>query len=282
MLRVGEHVLDRPGLRHLAGVHDDQAVGDVAGARDVVRDVEEGDALAPAQRRHEVEHADAHGDVEHRDRLVGQDQLGPARERLRETDALPLPATQLIGVLVEEVLCRQEAHRFEQALGLLVPAAPAQVGAVELERANDPVRYAVDRAQRAVWILEDHRHVAAVREHIPARAQRRQRPSAVEDVAARRPVHHGDQPRERALPAAALADDGDDLVLVEAEVDVVDGVQPAARPQAAQAEVLGEADGAEELFGLGPGRKVNHRTGSTAPARLRERRTRAARSCTAP
>ena len=150
MLRVGEHVLDRPGLRHLAGVHDDQAVGDVAGARDVVRDVEEGDALAPAQRRHEVEHADAHGDVEHRDRLVGQDQLGPARERLRETDALPLPATQLIGVLVEEVLCRQEAHRFEQALGLLVPAAPAQVGAVELEhRAGEADDGWGDRQARA-------------------------------------------------------------------------------------------------------------------------------------
>ena len=45
MLGVGQHGLDRAGLDDPAGVHHHHPVGDVAGAGDVVGDVEERDAL---------------------------------------------------------------------------------------------------------------------------------------------------------------------------------------------------------------------------------------------
>ena len=78
------------------GVHHDQPVRDVPGARDVVRDVEDRDALLVAQLRHQVEQADPDRHVEHGDRLVGQDQLRPRRQRLGEADPLPLAAAQLV------------------------------------------------------------------------------------------------------------------------------------------------------------------------------------------
>src|SRR5215813_8184126 len=53
VLGVGEHVLDRPGFGDLARVHDDQAVGDVPGAGEVVGDVEDRHPLGVAQPRHE-------------------------------------------------------------------------------------------------------------------------------------------------------------------------------------------------------------------------------------
>ncbi len=44
-----QHRVGRALLDDLAGVHDEDLVGDVPGAREVVRDVEEGDvALAPS------------------------------------------------------------------------------------------------------------------------------------------------------------------------------------------------------------------------------------------
>ena len=45
--RIREHLRDRPLLDDLAGVHDEDVVGDVARARQVVRDIEERDAAYP-------------------------------------------------------------------------------------------------------------------------------------------------------------------------------------------------------------------------------------------
>jgi len=48
--------------------------------------------LALAKLGHQVEDPDADRDVEHRHRLVGDDQLRTQAERLREPDPLALPA----------------------------------------------------------------------------------------------------------------------------------------------------------------------------------------------
>ena len=55
---------------------------DVAGAGDVVGDVEQRNALFLPQPGHQVEQPDADGHVQHGDRLVGQDQLGPVGQGL--------------------------------------------------------------------------------------------------------------------------------------------------------------------------------------------------------
>ena len=100
---VGEHVLDRPGLGDLAGVHHDQPVRDVPRAGDVVSDVEDGHVFLVAQLGHQVEQADPDRHVQHRHRLVGQDQLGPHGQRLGEADPLPLAAAQLVREPLQHV-----------------------------------------------------------------------------------------------------------------------------------------------------------------------------------
>ena len=118
--RVLQHLLDRALLDDLAGVHDEHGVGDVAGAREVVRDVEEREPLALLQVEHQVEDPDPDRDVEHRDRLVGDDHRGLDRERARDRDALALPARQLVRVLRRVVRGRDEADRLEQLVDALV------------------------------------------------------------------------------------------------------------------------------------------------------------------
>ena len=268
---MGEHVLDRAALGDVPGVHHDQAVGDVARARDVMCDVQERDALSPAEGGHQVQHADADRDVEHGYRLVGQDQLGPACERLRESDPLPLPPAQLVGIFAKKVARGHKADRFEQALRLVLTAPPAEVRPVQLQGPHDAVRDLIDGAQRPVGVLENHRHPAAVLQHLAPRAQALHRLAPVQDVAGRRFVDPGDQTRDRALAAATLADQGDDLVLVDREVDAVDAVQVATRKEPAKTEMLGEVDSAQELPCIlaGPQRQIGDRHRSKRKQRTR-------------
>ena len=216
MLRLLQHVLGRPLLDEMARVHDEDAVGEIAGARDVVGDVEERDAFLLAQLAHQVEDADPDRDVEHRDGLVGDDQLRPQRERLREPDPLALAAAQLEGEAVARVGRRHEPDRLEHAVHLGPPLRGRELGAVELQPAHDPVRDPVRRVERAVRILEHHRHRGAVREPAPPAPQAAERPALEPDLAARRLVDEREEPGDRALAAAALADEGDDLAASDA------------------------------------------------------------------
>ncbi len=70
------------------------------------------------QLRHHVQQTNADRHVEHRDRLVGQDQFGPVGERLRESDALPLPAAEFVRVALQDVGSRRETDSVDDALGL--------------------------------------------------------------------------------------------------------------------------------------------------------------------
>src|SRR5439155_24964672 len=60
---LGEHLLRRAALDDLPGVHDEDVVGEVAGAREVMRDVEERDVALLLQLQHQVEDPDANRDV---------------------------------------------------------------------------------------------------------------------------------------------------------------------------------------------------------------------------
>src|SRR5579871_7019499 len=67
--------------------------------------------------------------------------------------------------------------------------------------------------------------------------QSAERPPLEEDLAARRPVDAREQPGDRALPAAALTDERDDLRAADREVDVVDGVERLPGEELAHAEM---------------------------------------------
>ena len=81
-----------------------------------------------------------------------------------------------------------------------------------------------------------------------------QRTAAVVDLAAGRLVDPRQQPRDRALAAAALTDERDDLPLADREVEVVDGVQRLLGEQPADAEVAGQVDRAQQRLVGSPAR----------------------------
>src|SRR5256886_15623089 len=123
--------------------------------------------------------------------------------------------------------------------------------------------------------------MASVLEDFAARPDGRERAAPMVDLARRRLVDHRDQARDRALAAAALADERDDLVLMDGEVDVIDRVQEPARQEPAQAEVPGQPDGPDQLRALWPDRQLIHQRESSARGLPRARRNRAPRPCTA-
>ena len=202
-----------------------------------------------AQLVHEVEDTHPNRHVEHRDGLVGDDQLRPQGERLREPDPLALAAAELVGEAPTRVACGDQPDRIEHAVELGRALGAGQVASVQLHPAQDPVRDPVRRVHRAVRILEHHRYRGAVGELAPPATQSAERPALEPDLAARRLVDEGEQPGDRALAAAALAHQGDDLAVPDGQVDIVDGVQGLPRHELAHLEVAGQALGAEQRLG---------------------------------
>ena len=242
---VGQHVLDRPGLGDLAGVHHDQPVRYVPRAGDVVGDVEDGHAFLVAQLGHQVEQADPDRHVQHRDRLVGQDQPRPHGQRLGEADPLPLPAAQLVREALQHV--GVQANHVEDPGRFLEPACRGQRRAVQLQAAQHAVldpEYRVDRAER---VLEHHRHQAAVAELVAARADPRERLTLEVDLPGGGPVDPGQHARDGRLAAAALPGQRYDLTLADAEANVVHRVQGSLRECPAYLEVPGQVLDPEQL-----------------------------------
>ena len=152
---------------------------------------------------------------------------------------LALAAAQLVGVLGQHRLRGMEADGLHDPDRLRAPARSADVRPVQLDRAHEAVRDPVGGVDRGVRILEDHRHVAAVGEPVTPPAQRADRLALEPDLTGIRRVDQGQQPGDRALAAAALTDQRDDLPAPDAEADVVDRVQRLLRPEAGQAELPG-------------------------------------------
>ena len=115
--------LGRALLDDLARVHHEHRVGDVACAREIVRDVEEREPLALLQVEHQVQDPDADRDVEHRRRLVRDQHRRLDRQRAGDRHALALPAGELVRVLRGVLLGRDEADRLEQLVDATVDAA---------------------------------------------------------------------------------------------------------------------------------------------------------------
>src|SRR5207248_9165495 len=111
---------------------------------------------------------------------------------------------------------------------------------------HDAVSDAIDRAQRSVRILEDHRHPGRVVEPGLAGSDLGPLPAPIQDLAAGRLVHAREHARDRALAASTLADPSDALVGADDEVDVVDRVQAPAGELAADVKVAREPDGADD------------------------------------
>ncbi len=110
---AGVRVRRRPGrrarsgrARQPAGVQDRHAIGEIGDHREVVADVQRGDAVRAAELAHGAEHVRLRRHVEAGRRLVEHDHARAAGERHREADTLLLAARELVGVAAQELVVR--------------------------------------------------------------------------------------------------------------------------------------------------------------------------------
>ena len=235
---------DRSSLDDLTGVHDEDVVGDVARARKIVRDVEKGDPALLFEAQHEVQDPDPDRDVEHADRLVGKDDLGLDGERARDRYALPLPARELVRVLLGDLPRWNEPDRVQQLVDALVDLR-GRHDAVDPERSLDVVADGLHRVERPERILEDHLHLRAVAKDVPLAPCTRDVAAVEDDRTVARVVQTCEQARDGRLSTPALADERGDLPGVQLERDVVDGVHVLAPERVADGESLREAPNLE-------------------------------------
>ncbi|MCY1306514.1 hypothetical protein D9M70_563780 [compost metagenome] len=161
---MGRIVDDLAGISpfdDLAGIHHRDILGDVAGGRDVVGDVEQAEVHLALHFAEQIEHAEAHGNVEHRGRLVGDDDLGLCRECAGDVDALALAARELVRVLLRDDI-GIELHLPQERLDLLRDCGALHVGAMQHQRPLEMIGDRVGRVERGERILEDHLHRSAI------------------------------------------------------------------------------------------------------------------------
>ena len=114
-----------------------------------------------AQVEQQAEDLCLDGHIEGRRRLVGDEQLGAARQRHGDADPLPHPAAQPVRVGVQHAAVVGETDR-AQGLPRRIGRLPAVHFAVEARITS--VQLVADgehRVQRGERVLEDHRHARA-------------------------------------------------------------------------------------------------------------------------
>ena len=123
--RRPDDLLRRPDLHDLAEVHDGDPVGDDPGDRQVVGDEQVGQAPLAPQVEHQAQELGADRDVEHRDRLVGDDELRVHDQRPGDDDPLALAAGQLVRVAAPRSPPRGAGPAASSAARTCGSAAPA-------------------------------------------------------------------------------------------------------------------------------------------------------------
>ena len=125
-----------------------------------------------AQVVEQAQDARPHRDVEHRHRLVGQQQLRLQHHRRGDRDPLALAAGELVREAVEVELGRLQARLHERLDHERVALRPRCADAVDLQRLGDRVADAVARVERLVRVLVDDLHLAPQRPQLLVRELR--------------------------------------------------------------------------------------------------------------
>ena len=253
VLGVVDDLAGRSFLHDAAEVHDRDPVGEVGGRREVVRDHEDAQPALP-QLVEEREDAGPHRHVQHRDGLVGDQQLGVEYQAGRDRHALALPTRELVRVAVEEELRRRQPCAVESIAHQPVAAALAVALAVDDQRLLDSRPNSEPRVERLVRVLEDELDAA------PQAAQ--VTPGAAGDVLAEeadRPRLRLDQPQDRLrcrrLAAPRFADQREELSPADAERDAVDGPDGELRaPSERSDHAARDRESCHEAFDLEQGR----------------------------
>lgn len=94
MSRRTQHFIDQTALDDAPEVHYRHLMRQILHHGEIVRDEQIGQAEFVMQRLEQIENLRLYRDVEHRSRLVADDQV----QRPRDGDALPLSAQEIVGV----------------------------------------------------------------------------------------------------------------------------------------------------------------------------------------
>ena len=238
MLGAAEELRARCQLDELAEVHHRDAVAEELDRSEVVRDEQAAEAHVALEVAQEIEDRCLHRHVERRHGLVRDQDAGLEDQRACEADTLALPARELVRVAVAQF--GPQPDRVEDPVDARAQLASLR-DPVYPQRLADDVAAAHLRVERRVRVLEHHVQLAAQRPHLPPREVRDVHAAQADLAGGRlRQSHHA--VRDRRLAAARLADEPEQLAVLQHERDVVDRVhdRSAACDPAADAILLDE------------------------------------------
>ncbi len=130
----------------MAQVHHRDAVGDVAHHRQVVGDEDVGETrIALLQFLQQVDHLRLDRDIQRRDRLVQDQQVGVAGQGAGDADALALAAGELMRVVAAHG--RVDADRGEELIDLLAAGGLAGHRLLHDQRLTDDAGRALARVE---------------------------------------------------------------------------------------------------------------------------------------
>ena len=122
MLRLREQLLARRDLDELPEVHHGDSVAEVLDGREIVRDEQARELEVLLQVAQQVEYRRLHGNIQRGHRLVRDEQARRDGEGARETDALALPARELVRIAEPQL--RPQADGVEQLDNALLHERP--------------------------------------------------------------------------------------------------------------------------------------------------------------
>ena len=229
-------------------LQDRDVVAEHAHDRQVVADEHQGEAEPGAQLPQQQQDMRLRRHVEAGHDLVGDDEVRLERQRAGDAGALALAARQLVRIAVDEA--GRQADEIEQRGRAVAPVPPSLQTSVHLQRTRQRHAEPQPRIQRRLRILEDHLDARAQRPHLGL-AEAADLDAVELNAAGGRLQQPHQQPAERGLAGAGLADEAEHGAARHGEVDPLDHLaqqRPAKQPGALR---IGEAQaaGAEQDVG---------------------------------
>src|SRR6266700_3297509 len=217
--RICEQSVVGSDLDDAAEMHYRNAVGNVLHHREIVRNEFVGQPEPPLQVAQEIEHLRTDRDIERRNRLVTDDELGLDCERARNGDALALAAGEFMRITARQA--RLEADK-PQKLVHPLRAARWRDDVVQRKRLGENLPDGHARIERGIGVLEDELCVAAQRPELTL-LEGRDISTVETDASCRwfdQPQH---QPAEGRFATAGFADEREGFAGLERKAHPIHG-----------------------------------------------------------